>query len=241
MKLSTIAKMSLALGILTTGIITTHAQSASAAETTSANVQTPTQNESNALNEIKAYYNKSYQELRSVDGFKAKNKDNIIVVKKEGQTTAIKVADKDKHKYNPGNLSNIDVFVVNENQPGKKVVKTTGAITKANSGPYFDYVVSPPISISKTSKDVTSQMDGLPFPIFKEHVSLKELDFKLRKQLMEKHGLYQHGLSQGKIVIKMNSGKAEDVYTFELNKKLQDHRMGDVIDARKIQEIQIEL
>ncbi|MDQ1785184.1 superantigen-like protein, partial [Staphylococcus aureus] len=30
-------------------------------------------------------------------------------------------------------------------------------------------------------------------------------------------------------------------YTFELNKKLQEHRMGDVIDGTKIKEINVEL
>ncbi|EFW34746.1 exotoxin beta-grasp domain-containing protein, partial [Staphylococcus aureus] len=46
-------------------------------------------------------------------------------------------------------------------------------------------------------------------------------DFKLRKQLIEKHNLYGN-MGSGTIVIKMKNGGK---YTFELHKKLQEHRM----------------
>ena len=41
--------------------------------------------------------------------------------------------------------------------------------------------------------------------ITKEEISLKELDFKLRKQLIEKHNLYGN-MGSGTIVIKMKNG-----------------------------------
>ncbi|MDQ1882113.1 superantigen-like protein, partial [Staphylococcus aureus] len=69
-------------------------------------------------------------------------------------------------------------------------------------------------------------------------ISLKELDFKLRKKLMNENGLYTTKRGSGAIVVKMVDG---GFYTFELNKKLQEHRMGDVIDGTKIKEINVEL
>ncbi len=50
--------------------------------------------------------------------------------------------------------------------------------------------------------------------LLKEQISLKELDFKLRKQLIENHNLYGN-VGSGKIVIKMKNGGK---YTFELHK-----------------------
>ncbi len=58
------------------------------------------------------------------------------------------------------------------------------------------------------SRDVSEYM------ITKEEISLKELDFKLRKQLIEKHNLYGN-MGSGTIVIKMKNGGK---YTFELHK-----------------------
>ncbi|HGO2226373.1 TPA: exotoxin beta-grasp domain-containing protein, partial [Staphylococcus aureus] len=74
--------------------------------------------------------------------------------------------------------------------------------------------------------------------IYKEEISLKELDFKLRKQLIDNHDLYKTEPKDSKIKVTMENG---DYYTFELNKKLQEHRMGDVIDGTKIKEINVEL
>ncbi|WP_275113553.1 exotoxin beta-grasp domain-containing protein, partial [Staphylococcus aureus] len=74
--------------------------------------------------------------------------------------------------------------------------------------------------------------------IYKEEISLKELDFKLRKQLIDNHDLYKTEPKDSKITVTMNNG---GYYTFELNKKLQEHRMGDVIDGTKIKEINVEL
>ncbi|MCE3309577.1 superantigen-like protein, partial [Staphylococcus aureus] len=77
------------------------------------------------------------------------------------------------------------------------------------------------------------------FKITKEEISLKELDFKLRKKLMEEEKLYGAvNNRKGKIVVKMEDDK---FYTFELTKKLQPHRMGDTIDGTKIKEINVEL
>lgn len=66
---------------------------------------------------------------------------------------------------------------------------------------------------------------------------MKELDFKLRKQLIEKINLYGN-VGSGKIVIKMKNGGK---YTFELHKKLQENRMADVIDGTNIDNIEVNI
>lgn len=76
------------------------------------------------------------------------------------------------------------------------------------------------------------------YSINKEEISLKELDFKLRKHLIDKHDLYKTEPKDSKIRVTMKNG---DFYTFELNKKLQTHRMGDVIDGRNIEKIEVNL
>ncbi|WP_445815056.1 exotoxin beta-grasp domain-containing protein, partial [Staphylococcus aureus] len=75
------------------------------------------------------------------------------------------------------------------------------------------------------------------YMITKEEISLKELDFKLRKQLIEKHNLYGN-MGSGTIVIKMKNGGK---YTFELHKKLQEHRMADVIEGTNIDKIEVNI
>ena len=50
--------------------------------------------------------------------------------------------------------------------------------------------------------------------------------------------LYKTEPKDGKIRITMKGG---GYYTFELNKKLQPHRMGDVIDGRNIEKIEVDL
>ena len=47
-------------------------------------------------------------------------------------------------------------------------------------------------------------------------------------------------LNDGKIVIKLGDDD-KDKMTIELNKKLQQHRMSDTVDVRKIQQITINL
>ena len=60
--------------------------------------------------------------------------------------------------------------------------------------------------------------DVSEYKITKEEISLKELDFKLRKQLIEQHNLYGN-IGSGTIVIKMKNGGK---YTFELHKNYKN-------------------
>ncbi|MDN8937905.1 exotoxin beta-grasp domain-containing protein, partial [Staphylococcus aureus] len=47
------------------------------------------------------------------------------------------------------------------------------------------------------------------FLIQKEEISLKELDFKIRKQLVENYGLYKGTSKYGKIIINLKDEKRE--------------------------------
>ena len=111
---------------------------------------------------------------------------------------------------------------------------SVGGITKTNSKK-VDRKVE--LNITKEDNKVAISRDVSEYKITKEEISLKELDFKLRKQLIEKHNLYSN-IGSGTIVIKMkNDGK----YTFELHKKLQEHRMADVIDGTNIDKIEVNI
>lgn len=79
-------------------------------------------------------------------------------------------------------------------------------------------------------------LNGINFN--KEEVSLKEVDFKLRKLLIDQKGLYKSQYSDGTIIVHLNNGGRN---TFELHKKLQDNRMSDVINSTDIQYIEVTL
>ncbi|UWF56905.1 superantigen-like protein [Staphylococcus hyicus] len=234
MKLSTIAKTSLALGILTTGVMTTYAQSADA------EVKSEVKNQSQDVQKLYDYYTKNGFDYIDQTGYKFGDKVEVID-KPSGQFSEVKLAGKDKDKFNKDLLPNIDVFVVREDSSKGTENHSIGGITKTNSKNYDDYVVQVPISIERHSNGFKFTNDLTPYQIKKEEISLKELDFKLRKKLIDEQGLYKNNNKNGSIVIKMKSDDPKDVYSFELDKKLQDHRMGDVIDSRKIEKITVSL
>ncbi|AJC94928.1 exotoxin beta-grasp domain-containing protein [Staphylococcus hyicus] len=229
MKLSTIAKTSLALGILTTGVMTTYAQSADAE--VQASVQTKISTE-----DLKTYYTKTPFELRNVNG--EREGDNVKVI--DGvQLTNVKLTGEDRKKLDKSYLPNIDVFVVREDSNRGAENYSIGGITTTNKLNRIDQFKTVSLKIKTKSGEFFVTNDN-PYNIYKEQISLKELDFKLRKQLIEKYGLYKGDKKGGTIVVKMN-GAEKDKYTFELDKKLQDHRMGDVVDSKNIKEIIVEM
>lgn len=85
-------------------------------------------------------------------------------------------------------------------------------------------------------EDLHASIDS--FSINKEEVSLKELDFKIRKQLVEKYGLYQGTSKYGKITIILKGGEKQEI---ELGDKLQFERMGDVLNSKDINKIEVTL
>ncbi|HCX9768682.1 TPA: superantigen-like protein SSL4 [Staphylococcus aureus] len=307
MKITTIAKISLALGLLTTGVITTTTQAANATTPSSTKVEAPQstppstkieapQSKPNAttppstkveapqqtanattppstkvttppstntpqpmqstksdtpqspttkqvpteinpkFKDLRAYYTKPSLEFKNEIGIILKKWTTIRFMNVVPDYFIYKIAlvGKDDKKYGEGVHRNVDVFVVLEENNYNLEKYSVGGITKSNSKK-VDHKAG--VRITKEDNKGTISHDVSEFKITKEQISLKELDFKLRKQLIEKNNLYGN-VGSGKIVIKMKNGGK---YTFELHKKLQENRMADVIDGTNIDNIEVNI
>lgn len=230
MKLKNIAKASLALGILTTGMITTTAQPVKADETSSRLSVT-----SKDTQELKSYYSGTGFNFQNVSGYREENKMNVIVGQ---QLNVISLLGSDKERFKDDDYDGLDVFVVREGSGRQADNNSIGGITKTNKNDYKDFVKIVGLEITKPTGHNTATRQAETYSINKEEISLKELDFKLRKQLIDNHDLYKTEPKDSKIRVTMKDG---GFYTFELNKKLQTHRMGDVIDGRNIEKIEVNL
>ncbi|HII0572295.1 TPA: superantigen-like protein SSL4 [Staphylococcus aureus] len=299
MKITTIAKTSLALGLLTTGVITTTTQAAKASTPSSTKVEAPQstppstkveapQSKPNAttpsstkveapqqtanattppstntpqpiqstksdtpqspttkqvpteinpkFKDLRAYYTKPSLEFKNEIGIILKKWTTIRFMNIVPDYFIYKIAlvGKDDKKYGEGVHRNVDVFVVLEENNYNLEKYSVGGITKSNSKK-VDHKAG--VRITKEDNKGIISHDVSEFKITKEQISLKELDFKLRKQLIEKNNLYGN-VGSGKIVIKMKNGGK---YTFELHKKLQENRMADVIDGTNIDNIEVNI
>ncbi|MCG9803311.1 superantigen-like protein [Staphylococcus argenteus] len=279
MKITQIAKTSLALGLLTTGLITTTRQAANASTPPSTiieqvqkanaekvsispstkveamqqtpNATTPpstkvetsqpqsikptTLTEINSkYKELRAYYTKPSLEFENQFGFMLKPWTTVRFMNIIPERFIYKIAlvGKDDKKYKDGPYDHIDAFIVLEDNKYGLKKYSVGGITKTNSKN-----VDRNVELNTTKEDNKGAIsrDVSEYKITKEEISLKELDFKLRKQLIEKYNLYSN-IGSGTIVIKMKNGGK---YTFELHKKLQEHRMADVIDGTNIDKIEV--
>ncbi|HHC9487212.1 TPA: superantigen-like protein SSL1 [Staphylococcus aureus] len=225
MKFKAIAKASLALGMLATGVITSNIQS----------VQAKTEVKQQSGSELKHYYNKPVLERKNVTGYKytEKGKDYIDVIV-DNQYSQISLVGSDKDKFKDGDNSNIDVFILREGDSRQATNYSIGGVTKSNSVQYIDYINTPILEIKKGNEDVLKDL----YYISKEDISLKELDYRLRERAIKQHGLYSNGLKQGQITITMKDGKS---HTIDLSQKLEKERMGDSIDGTKIDRILVEI
>ncbi|HDD7441672.1 superantigen-like protein SSL1 [Staphylococcus aureus] len=225
MKFKAIAKASLALGMLATGVITSNIQS----------VQAKTEVKQQSESELKHYYNKPVLERKNVTGYKytEKGKDYIDVIV-DNQYSQISLVGSDKDKFKDGDNSNIDVFILREGDSRQATNYSIGGVTKTNSQPFIDYIHTPILEIKKGKEEPQSSL----YQIYKEDISLKELDYRLRERAIKQHGLYSNGLKQGQITITMKDGKS---HTIDLSQKLEKERMGDSIDGRQIQKILVEM
>ncbi len=231
MKLKNIAKASLALGILTTGMITTTAQPVKADEASSRLSVT-----SKDTQNLKTYYTRASFDLRGLSGYKEGDK---VIFPQNGQQIDVTLTGNEKLTVkNDDEVSNVDVFVVREGSDKSAITTSIGGITKTNVTQHIDTVQNVNLLVSKSTGQHTTSVTSTNYSIYKEEISLKELDFKLRKHLIDKHDLYKTEPKDSKIKVTMKNG---DFYTFELNKKLQTHRMGDVIDGRNIEKIEVNL
>ncbi|MBS3377869.1 superantigen-like protein SSL1 [Staphylococcus aureus] len=225
MKFKAIAKASLALGMLATGVITSNVQS----------VQAKTEVKQQSESELKHYYNKPVLERKNVTGYKytEKGKDYIDVIV-DNQYSQISLVGSDKDKFKDGDNSNIDVFILREGDSRQATNYSIDGVTKTNSQPFIDYIHTPILEIKKGKEEPQSSL----YQIYKEDISLKELDYRLRERAIKQHGLYSNGLKQGQITITMKDGKS---HTIDLSQKLEKERMGDSIDGRQIQKILVEM
>ncbi|HDA1816391.1 TPA: superantigen-like protein [Staphylococcus aureus] len=231
MKLKNIAKASLALGILTTGMITTTAQPVKAKSMDSSLTAI-----SNDTKKLKDYYTGDSFDYKNLKGYREGNIATFIF---NSQQIDVTLTENEKNKFEDGNgIQNVDVFVVREGSGRQATDYSIGGISKINGDNYKDYVNRPHIEVKREKGMVTTVKSDTDFYINKEEISLKELDFKLRKHLIDKHDLYKTEPKDSKIRITMKNG---GYYTFELNKKLQPHRMGDTIDSRNIEKIEVNL
>ncbi|EOB6937187.1 superantigen-like protein SSL4 [Staphylococcus aureus] len=185
---------------------------------------------------LRAYYTKPSLEFKNEIGIILKKWTTIRFMNVVPDYFIYKIAlvGKDDKKYGEGVHRNVDVFVVLEENNYNLEKYSVGGITKSNSKK-VDHKAG--VRITKEDNKGTISHDVSEFKITKEQISLKELDFKLRKQLIEKNNLYGN-VGSGKIVIKMKNGGK---YTFELHKKLQENRMADVIDGTNIDNIEVNI
>ncbi|HCY9727204.1 TPA: superantigen-like protein SSL3 [Staphylococcus aureus] len=186
--------------------------------------------------DLRAYYTKPSFEFEKQFGFMLKPWTTVRFMNVIPNRFIYKIAlvGKDEKKYKDGPYDNIDVFIVLEDNKYQLKKYSVGGITKTNSKK-VDHKAE--LKITKKDNQGMISRDVSEYMITKEEISLKELDFKLRKQLIEKHNLYGN-MGSGTIVIKMKNGGK---YTFELHKKLQEHRMADVIEGTNIDKIEVNI
>ncbi|MDG4944040.1 superantigen-like protein [Staphylococcus agnetis] len=235
MKLSTIAKASLALSIFTTGVATTNTQAVEAASYYYGGPSYSNsfyKNISNDAQSLYTYYSKHSFDFRYQKGYR----DGKVVEVEDSrshQFNEISLVGQNRSQFYQNQLSNIDVFVVNEGYGYQATNYSVGSITKSNSRYYPGPVVSPRLTINHGG-----HISHVNFNIYKEEISLKQIDFKIRHQLIKHYGLYQNGKKSGSIIINMNDNCSHHI---DLNSKLPAEKMGNVIDSRNIKDIKIEI
>lgn len=231
MKFKKLAIVTLALGLLTTGVIASEGQVVKAKEK-----QERVQHLYD-IRDLHQYYSAPSFEYSNISSkVENYNGSNVLRFNQKNQNHQLFLLGKDKEKYKEG-FEGQDVFVVQELIDPNDRLSTVGGVTKKNVKSVFGFVSKPDLLVKKTDSSNGMSKNEL-FLIKKEEVSLKELDFKIRKLLVEKHGLYQGKSKYGKIIINLKDDKKEEI---DLSNKLQFERMGDVLDSKDIKNIEVNL
>ncbi|WGZ17565.1 superantigen-like protein SSL7, partial [Staphylococcus aureus] len=219
MKLKTLAKATLALGLLTTGVITSEGQAVQAAEK-----QERVQH-LHDIRDLHRYYSSESFEYSNVSGkVENYNGSNVVRFNPKDQNHQLFLLGKDKEQYKEG-LQGQNVFVVQELIDPNGRLSTVGGVTKKNNK---TSETNTPLFVNKVNgEDLDASIDS--FLIQKEEISLKELDFKIRQQLVNNYGLYKGTSKYGKIIINL---KDENKVEIDLGDKLQFERMGDVLNSK---------
>ncbi len=226
MKLKTLAKATLALGLLTTGVITSEGQAVQAAEK-----QERVQH-LHDIRDLHRYYSSESFEYSNVSGkVENYNGSNVVRFNPKDQNHQLFLLGKDKEQYKEG-LQGQNVFVVQELIDPNGRLSTVGGVTKKNNK---TSETNTPLFVNKVNgEDLDASIDS--FLIQKEEISLKELDFKIRQQLVNNYGLYKGTSKYGKIIINL---KEENKVEIDLGDKLQFERMGDVLNSKDIRGISV--
>ncbi|HBC4116233.1 TPA: superantigen-like protein SSL7 [Staphylococcus aureus] len=226
MKLKTLAKATLALGLLTTGVITSEGQAVQAAEK-----QERVQH-LHDIRDLHRYYSSESFEYSNVSGkVENYNGSNVVRFNPKDQNHQLFLLGKDKEQYKEG-LQGQNVFVVQELIDPNGRLSTVGGVTKKNNK---TSETNTPLFVNKVNgEDLDASIDS--FLIQKEEISLKELDFKIRQQLVNNYGLYKDTSKYGKIIINL---KDENKVEIDLGDKLQFERMGDVLNSKDIRGISV--
>ncbi|HCY7007025.1 TPA: superantigen-like protein SSL7 [Staphylococcus aureus] len=226
MKLKTLAKATLALGLLTTGVITSEGQAVQAAEK-----QERVQH-LHDIRDLHRYYSSESFEYSNVSGkVENYNGSNVVRFNPKDQNHQLFLLGKDKEQYKEG-LQGQNVFVVQELIDPNGRLSTVGGVTKKNNK---TSETNTPLFVNKVNgEDLDASIDS--FLIQKEEISLKELDFKIRQQLVNNYGLYKGTSKYGKIIINL---KDENKVEIDLGDKLQFERMGNVLNSKDIRGISV--
>ncbi|HDF9060638.1 TPA: superantigen-like protein SSL7 [Staphylococcus aureus] len=226
MKLKTLAKATLALGLLTTCVITSEGQAVQAAEK-----QERVQH-LHDIRDLHRYYSSESFEYSNVSGkVENYNGSNVVRFNPKDQNHQLFLLGKDKEQYKEG-LQGQNVFVVQELIDPNGRLSTVGGVTKKNNK---TSETNTPLFVNKVNgEDLDASIDS--FLIQKEEISLKELDFKIRQQLVNNYGLYKGTSKYGKIIINL---KDENKVEIDLGDKLQFERMGDVLNSKDIRGISV--
>ncbi|NDP83890.1 superantigen-like protein SSL9 [Staphylococcus aureus] len=231
MKLTAIAKATLALGILTTGVMTAESQ------TVNAKVKLDETQRKYYINMLKDYYSQESYESTNIS---VKSEDyygsNVLNFNQRNKNFKVFLIGDDRNKYKELTHGR-DVFAVPELIDTKGGIYTVGGITKKNVRSVFGYVSHPGLQVIKVDPKDGFSIKELFF-IQKEEVSLKELDFKIRKMLVEKYRLYKGTADKGRIVINMKDEKKHEI---DLSEKLSFDRMFDMLDSKQIKNIEVNL
>lgn len=226
MKFTALAKATLALGILTTGTLTTEAHPGHAKH----NQETVNKHDKEALHR---YYTAKYKEMKNINALR--HGKNNLRFKYNGAKIQVLLPGNDKNKFQQRRHTGLDVFFVLEKIDKHIILYTVGGVTKTNKTSGF--VSAPRLNVTKENGE-DAFVKGYPYYIKKEEISLKELDFKLRKHLIEKYGLYKTISKDGWVKISMKDGS---FYNLDLRYKLDFKYMGEVIDSKQIKDIEINL
>lgn len=226
MKLTALAKVTLALGILTTGTLITEAHSGHAKQ----NQKSVNKHDKEALHR---YYTGNFKEMKNINALR--HGKNNLRFKYRGMKTQVLLPGDEYRKYQQRRHTGLDVFFVQERRDKHDISYTVGGVTKTNKTSGF--VSTPRLNVTK-EKGEDAFVKGYPYDIKKEEISLKELDFKLRKHLIEKYGLYKTLSKDGRIKISLKDGS---FYNLDLRTKLKFKHMGEVIDSKQIKDIEVNL